>query len=179
MTDQPIKIVAILGSMSPTSNTAKTLAVLEADMIERGIEFTLIDPSSLTLPFPGQELPDADTDAIQTLVTDADGLIISTPEYHGSYSSVIKLVIDNLGFPSTLKGKPVALLGVAAGALGATKALEHLRSSLSHVGAYVLPAVVSIAAIHNQFDENDEIADDALAQRLKKLNQSLLDFIAR
>ncbi|MFQ5802331.1 MAG: hypothetical protein ACE5JQ_05465 [Candidatus Methylomirabilales bacterium] len=49
---------------------------------------------------------------------------------------MIKLVIKNMGFPSVLVGNPVALLRVAAGAIGVIKALEHLRSVcyLSPVG---------------------------------------------
>ena len=42
---------------------------------------------------------------------DATGLVFATPEYHGTYSSVTKLIIENLGFPSVLATKPVALLG--------------------------------------------------------------------
>ena len=41
----------------------------------------------------------------------------------------MKLVIENLGFPSVLAGKPVALLGMAAGAIGAIKSLEHCAVS--------------------------------------------------
>lgn len=40
---------------------------------------------------------------------------------------MIKLVIENLGFPSPLAAKPVALLGVAAGQIGAIKSLESLQ----------------------------------------------------
>jgi len=40
---------------------------------------------------------------------------LATPEYDGSLSSVMKLVIENLGFPSVLAGKPVALMGVGGG----------------------------------------------------------------
>jgi len=39
-------------------------------------------------------------DKLQQQVSDATGVIFATPEYHGSYSSVIKLVIEQLGFPS-------------------------------------------------------------------------------
>ena len=42
-------------------------------------------------------------------------------EYHGSFSSVMKLVIENLGFPSTLSGKPVTLLGIAGGTIRAVE----------------------------------------------------------
>ena len=81
------------------------------------------------------------------------GVILSTPEYHGSYSSVIKRVIENLGFPSALHKKPVALLGVAAGRIGAIKSLEHLQGICVHVGALVLPGSVSVAGRRDVFDE--------------------------
>lgn len=58
--------------------------------------------------------------------------VLAPSEYPGSYSSVVKLFIENLGFPSLMSGKPVALLGVGAGQIGATKALEHLRSVCFH-----------------------------------------------
>ena len=58
-----------------------------------------------------------------------------------------KLVIENLGFPSVLAGKPVALVGVAAGRIGAIKSLEQLRGVCSHVGALVLPGAVSVAGV--------------------------------
>ncbi len=42
----------------------------------------------------------ADAQRLQESVSRATGIILSTPEYHGSFSSTIKLVIENLGFPS-------------------------------------------------------------------------------
>ena len=50
------------------------------------------------------------------ILNPATAVVLATPEYHRSYSSVIKLVIENLGFPSGLSGKPVAMPGVAVGA---------------------------------------------------------------
>ncbi|NIT99995.1 MAG: NADPH-dependent oxidoreductase, partial [Nitrosopumilaceae archaeon] len=73
------------------------------------------------------------------IIQNSTGIILATPEYHGSFSSMMKLFIENLGFPSMLSTKPVALLGVAAGEIGAIKALEHLSSVCSYIGAIVLP----------------------------------------
>ena len=60
-------------------------------------------------------------------------LVLSTPEYHVSFSSVIKLVLENLGFPSVLSGKPIVLLGVAAWRRisSITCAVASARASLS------------------------------------------------
>lgn len=54
------------------------------------------------------------------------GMALAAPEYYGSFSSIMNLVVENLGFPSVLAEKPTALLGVAAGQIGVVKSLEAL-----------------------------------------------------
>ena len=66
----------------------------------------------------------------------------------------LKLMVENAGFPSVLKGKPIGLIGLASGVLGATKSLEQQRTLFSHIGSFVLPRVVSISQIEKRFDEN-------------------------
>jgi len=80
---------------------------------------------------------------------------------------VIKLVIESLGFPSALAGKPNALLGVAAGQIGAVKSLEALRSVCSHVGAIVLPGPVSVANVRAVFDDDGSIRDEKIEARIR------------
>ena len=123
-----LQIVAMIGSRRPGNATAKALAVTVDELLQdSGIAVDVIDPADLDLRTPGTQDPEL-VKILQEKVTAATGVILSTPEYHGSYSSVIKLLIEHLGYPSMLSGKPVALLGVAAGAIGAVKSLEHLRS---------------------------------------------------
>ena len=114
---------------------------------------------------------------MQETVAAATGVILATPEYHGSYSSVMKLLIDNLGFPSALSGKPVALLGVAGGRIGAIKALEHLRSVASHIGALVLPGPVSVARVRTVFDDEGRALDDAVASMIRGVPVKLIHYI--
>ena len=172
-----LKIVAIQGSVRPGNNTAKAIAVLTRHLENQSdIEFVVIDPTDMVLALPGKGTSD-DARKMQELVSAADGVVLATPEYHGSYSSVMKLMIDNMGFPSGLSGKPVALLGVAAGRIGAIKALEHLRSVASHVGAVVLPGPVSIANVNNVFDSNGHLEDEGLQRLLERLADGLIDYI--
>ena len=79
--------------------------------------------------------------------------------------------------PSVLSGKPVALLGVAAGAIGAIKALEHLRSVCSHIGTIVLPGPVSIAAVHTVFDDDGNCTDEKVEKRIRGVATNLTDYI--
>ncbi len=173
-----IRIVAIGGSVRPGNFTSKTLALAvdELRTKHQGVEVEWFDPAKSDLPLPGTGTSSG-LDALKQSVTEATGVILATPEYHGSYSSVIKLVIDNLGFPSVLSGKPVALMGVAAGQIGAIKALEHLRSVCSHVGAIVLPGPVSVPGVGQLFDDQGKCNDEATEKRIRKLSTTLIDYI--
>ncbi|MGD2216106.1 MAG: NAD(P)H-dependent oxidoreductase [Gemmatimonadales bacterium] len=173
-----IRIAVVIGSVRPDNYTSKAVALV-VDEIRKHPEITLdlIDPAQLNLPLPGTDGAASDAKGLQERVAQATGVILSTPEYHGGYSSVIKLVIENLGFPSALAGKPVALLGVAAGQIGAIKSLEYLRGVCSHVGAIVLPGPVSVAKVRDAFDEAGRVRDERVEQRIRGVAMNLIDYI--
>jgi len=173
-----IRIVAVLGTARPGNFTAKALALV-IDEIKKHEDVSLqtVDPGAMNLPLPGTDPESAEIKTLQETVSKATGVIFSTPEYHGSYSSVTKLIIENLGFPSVLATKPVALLGVAAGQIGAIKALEHLRSVLSHIGAIVLPGPVSVAGVQKLFDDEGRCVDSNTEIRIRSVATNLIDYI--
>ncbi len=173
-----IRIVAVKGSVRPGNYTSMALTLVVDELRSKGdVKVTVFDPATMKLALPGTQTDDPEVLALQKEMSEATGVVLSTPEYHGSYSSVIKLVIENLGFPSRLSGKPVALLGVAAGQIGAIKALEHLRSVCSHVGAIVLPGPVSIAVVRKAFDEHGRCLDPRIEARIRGLGTHLIDYI--
>ncbi|MEM7164032.1 MAG: NAD(P)H-dependent oxidoreductase [Planctomycetota bacterium] len=172
------KIVAITGSVQAKAKTRAALDIVLDEVTKRtDIEVDLIDPGTINLPLPGQNGDEGAIQELQDRVASATGVVLGTPEYHGSYSSVIKLVIDNLGYPSVLAGKPIGLLGVAAGEIGAIKALEHLRSVCSHVGALVLPGPVSIPSVHLMFDESGNCTDERMENRIRRLAETMTNYI--
>ena len=173
-----IRIVAVLGTARPENYTSMALAlVIDEIGKHENIALDLIDPAAQDLPFPGADPDSVETKALQDMVSGATGVIFSTPEYHGSFSSMAKLIIENLGFPSVLAGKPVALLGVAAGRIGAIKALEHLRSVLSHIGAVVLPGPVSVAGVQQVFDDKGRCLDENIETLVRGVATNLIDYI--
>ena len=181
MPDNPcdqIGIALVQGSVRPGNYTAKALALVADELSSRPtVHVDVVDPTGAELPLPGTGVESAQAEEFDRIIREAVGVVLATPEYHGSYSSVIKLVLENLGFPSALAGKPVALLGVAAGQIGAVKALEHLRSVCSHVGAIVLPGPVSVAGVQDAFDEEGRCLDPAVEKRIRGLGTHLIDYI--
>ncbi len=175
-----IQIATILGTNRPGNYTARVLAVVEHELRKHtNVTVKRIDPAQLKLPFPGDagEFPDAV--AIRELVQNATAIVLATPEYHGTFAAQMKLIIENLGFPSVLKGKPVALLGVAAGRIGAIKSLEQLRGVCGHVGALVLPGAVSVPGVQRIFDADGNINDASTEKHLRGVAQGLLDYVSR
>ncbi len=170
------KIVCISGTSRPHNYTSMAIAVVAGELERRGVEVSLFDARDLDLNFPGHPQTD-DAGRIQSAIRDAEAVVLATPEYHGGFSAMTKLILENMGFPSALKGKPMALLGVAAGRIGAIKSLEQLRGVCSHIGALVLPGSVSVAGVQKAFDRDGTCTDEGVAESLGEMANALLEFI--
>ena len=173
-----LKIVIVVGSVRPGNYTSRAVALVADELgKDPDVAADIIDPARLELPPPGVNPESSVARDLQERVQAASGVVLATPEYHGSFSSVIKLVIENLGFPSALRGKPVALLGVAAGSIGAIKSLEQLRGVCAHVGAIALPLPVSVANVQKAFDADGNPTDPAVEKRVRGVGTGLLDYL--
>lgn len=78
--------------------------------------------------------------AMAQAITEADGLIIVTPEYNYSVPGVLKNALDWLSRcdPQPLAGKPVLIETASPGAIGGARAQYHLRQILVFFDARVL-----------------------------------------
>ena len=173
-------IVIVNGSVRAGNYTAMASALV-ADELRKdpAVNVEVVDPAMLDLPLPGLRPDTPDAKRLRELVSQAAGVVLATPEYHGSFSSAMKLVIENLGFPSALAGKPVSLLGVAAGAIGAIKSLEHLRGVCAHVGAIALPLPISVANVQKVFDRDGRCLDPAMEKFVRRAASNLTSYIHR
>jgi NAD(P)H-dependent FMN reductase len=170
------KIACIVGNRRPNNYTAKALAVVSTALEGRGATVTTIDGTKLDLAFPGEPETE-DAKELKKTIIESDAVVFATPEYHGTFSAYAKIIIENLGYPSVLKGKPLALLGVASGRIGAIKSLEHMRSTCAHIGAIVMPGAISIAGIRRAFDEDDNCTDSKTKEALEVLAENLDEFL--
>jgi NAD(P)H-dependent FMN reductase len=150
--------------------------VVVHELNESGARVDVFDARELELSFPGQP-PTEDADRLKLAIENCSGVVIATPGYHGSFAAMTKLIIENLGFPSVLAQKPVALLGVAGGRIGAIKSLEQLRAVCAHTGAMVIPGSVSVAGVRGAFNEDGACLDEDVEASLRGLATGLVDFV--
>ena len=106
----------------------------------------------------------------------ADGLVVVVPEYNGSYPGILKHFIDLLPFPESFECRPVAFIGLAGGYYGGLRAVEQLQMIFAYRNAYLFNRRVFIPSAYKVFNEEGEVADEDLKERLKVQSIKFLAF---
>ena len=171
-------IVALINSSVQRKNyTGFTLNIIKEELEQNNLSALEVNLKDFSLPFPGEDIPNDDSKKMQALLKSADAYIIGCPEYNGSFTAKLKLMVENAGFPSVLKGKPIGLVGLASGVLGATKSLEQQRTLFSHIGGFVLPRVVSISQIEKRFDDDGNCIHEKTEKDIRMAAQNMINFL--
>jgi NAD(P)H-dependent FMN reductase len=85
------------------------------------------------------------------------------------------MLLELAAYPQLLHA--LALLGVAAGRIGAIKSLEQLKGVCSHIGAIVVPGSVLVAGVQKVFDAQGQCTDAETETLLRGLAHALLSFL--
>ena len=176
MSTKPIHVVGISGSLRQNSyNTALLRAAKELAPAEMTLE--LVDLSTLPMFNADVEKPFPEPVAeFRSRLTQADALLIATPEYNASITAALKNAIDWASRPprQPMYGKPVAIMGASTGNFGTLRAQLHLRQILTHVGALTLakPEVL-VAKAEQAFDTQGNLVDEAARGFLRDLLAAL------
>jgi NAD(P)H-dependent FMN reductase len=107
------------------------------------------------------------------------GLHLVTPEYNGGMPGVLKYFIDMLKFPESFIKRPVCFVGLSAGVWGALRPVEQLQAIFGYRNAYIYPERVFLPGIGGLFDDQGQIKDVELVQRLKSQVEGFVDFVER
>jgi len=172
-----VRIAALCGSLRPGSYTRMALEAALRGAAESGCETDLIDLREFQLPFAGAAAGEEPAGAVRLRerIGAADGVVLGTPEYHGSFSGVLKNALDLTGF-SEWEGKMLGLVGVSGGRMGAHEALNSLRVVGRALHAWVIPEQVSIPEAWKRFDEQGHLQDGELAARLLAVGREVARF---
>ncbi|ELZ91967.1 NADPH-dependent FMN reductase [Haloferax mucosum ATCC BAA-1512] len=163
-------VVALCGSLRDESKTRIALTEALAAARDAGASTELVDLRDYELPMlnAADSVPDARR--LQETVSDADSVLVGTPNYHGSYSGALKNALDYCGrdeFSETVVG----LLEVAGGQFPGT-ALVHLRTVCRTLNAWALPTEVAIPDSNTTVTE-DGIRDEQVTKRVARLGSEL------
>jgi NAD(P)H-dependent FMN reductase len=174
MTDDHPTVVGIAGSLrdESTSRVATERALAAAE--QAGASTELLDLRTYDLPvFDADDREVGDAPELTRRVREADAVVLATPMYHGSYSSVLKTALDYCGFDE-FEDKTVGLLAVSGGGFPIT-ALDHLRSVCRALDAWVLPYQAAVPRAGDAIEEGG-FEDEDLGERVDVLGRRVVQY---
>lgn len=175
-----VKIVGIAGSLREDSTSYKALNIAAQRVKALGAEVEILDLRQMKLPFcdGGDDYPDyPDVEKLRTAVKEAHGLILATPEYHGSISGVLKNALDLMSFDQ-LSDKVTGLISVLGGQSN-SNALNDLRIVMRWVHAWVIPEQIAVGQSWKAFNSEGKILDEKLSQRFDQFAESLVKYTGK
>jgi chromate reductase len=161
-----LTILGIAGSLRKRSFSRALLRAM-SELAPEGLTIETADIGAL--PHYDQdrdvdgERPEA-VEAFKQAITDADGVLIVTPEYNHSVPGVLKNAIDwasRPGFRAPFTRKPVAFAGISPGAHGAARAQIHLENILLGMLSIPFPhRGVAVGGAPGKFDDDLQLTDE-------------------
>lgn len=165
-------VVAVNGSRREGSYTRRGLAFALAATDDGGAETTMLDLRTIGLPSFDPDIADPErVQQFKTKIRAADGVLLGTPVYHGSYSSTLKDALDWCG-RDEFRDTTVGLLATAGGGSYASTP-DHLRVVVRTIHGWTVPHQVGIRNARKKFD-GDRLPDDALADRVRKAGRQVV-----
>lgn len=162
MSPSRAQVIAFAGSARADSFNKKLVTIAAEGARGAGAHVDLIDLKDFTLPIydgdvEAQEGMPENALKLRSRIGAADGILISSPEFNGSVSALLKNVIDWVsrpvaGEPSAFAGKVCAIMSTSPGALGGIRGLNHLRLILTYQNVVVLPEQLAVGRASEAFD---------------------------
>ena len=179
MTSAQLSVVGIGGSLATTSRSLAALKIALEGVEEAGAATELFTIAGLDLPMyhpEKEEVPPAARE-LSDAVQQADGLIWSSPMYHGSVSGSFKNALDWLELladrdPPYLTDKVVGLISTAGGIQG-LQAVNTMEFCVRALRGWAVPLVVPIARAWQAFDEEGRALEKNVDDLLRALGKEV------
>ncbi len=126
-------------------------------------EFELIEMRDNELPFfqQGWSKPEDVPEKWKALgekMFEAEGYILVTPEYNGSYSPALKNMFDH--FPKQ-SHKPFGIVTASDGALGGMRASQQMQLMIAALFGVLCPNMLIVPRMHEKFDAEGNLLDES------------------
>jgi chromate reductase, NAD(P)H dehydrogenase (quinone) len=180
MTNQPLNILAISGSLRSESYNRKVLQIAKKIASEFEVNIYEIDLKKLALPVFNADLrssgfPESVLKLKQAVET-ADVLLIATPEYNHSIPGPLKNTIDWASDKTNpLSGKVAAIFGASTGIFGTLRSQLQLRQILASLNVELLPQPqVYIRSADEAFLPDGSLADARILKQMHLLIEATI-----
>jgi FMN reductase len=168
----PVKITAVLGSVTPPGRLRRALDGALARLDPAAAHARLIDLAEARVPLADGRSPQdlgGDTAGVVAALTEGEAVVLATPIYRGSLTGALKNLLDCTPVPA-LRDTPVAIVAMGGSDHHYLGAERHLRDVLAFFGALVVPTAVYLSSR----DFTDGVPSDRAAAQLDAVLRSAI-----
>ncbi len=176
----PVRVLGLGGSLARPSASLAALRVALEGAQAAGAQVELLDVRELDLPLysPDLETPPRDAQRLADATFRAQGLLWSSPLYHGTISGSFKNALDWLELLSTrdppyLAEKVVGLISTAGGVQG-LQAVNTMEFVVRALRGWAVPMVIPIARAADAFDAEGQPTDPRIETQLHMLGREVV-----
>lgn len=177
------KIAVLVGSVDPDSLNMRLAKAMELGAPE-DVEFVYAPIGDLEFYQRGYDTePTEAGKKVRDIVSEADGVLVVTPEYNRSMPGVLKNALDWLSRPGgngALRDKPMLIAGASGGGIGTAVAQSQVRAIVPMIGVNVMGTPeLYIQITKNDFAEDGEATTQGTQDFLASSVAKFSDFIDR
>lgn len=178
--------VTVLGIGGSTRAGSTAEAALRATLLaaeRRGAEVRLIAGQDLRIPFydPGERMRSPQAVRLISEIAAADGILLSSPAYHGTVSGLVKNALDHA---EELRGdvrpyftdRPVGCIAVGQGWQGAVNTLAALRDTVFALRGWPTPLGIALNTADVGFTSGGQCSDGRLQTQLETVAEQVVVF---
>lgn len=178
-----MKFLLFAGSLRAGSLNKKLIAVAEKILAENpNNQVTVIDLKTLSMPVYDGDIEAAGIPEgvvrLGNLISEADALVLSSPEYNGSIAGSFKNTIDWVSRlrPVPFEKKPILLMSASPGYFGGIKSLTVDRAPFETLNAYLYPQSFPLTKAAEAFTPSGELVDEGTKKRLTTMISGFTEF---
>ncbi len=160
-----MNIPIILGTARQGRQSEKAAKFMLGEVVKFGLASEIIDVRDFRIEATDRTEEQAPAKELAEKISQADALIIVSPEYNHGYPGELKMMLDMLY--EEYASKPVGICGVSIGGLGGARMVEQLRQVCVEFHMVPIREAIYFSNIQSLFDEKGEIKDSSYHDRVK------------
>lgn len=174
-----MKIAILLGSVRTGRQTHKIAYYVEQQLAARNHEVLMLDLGLHPIPLMDErynrtEQPVPEIIDMGEKLKAADAILMVSPEYHGSFTGVLKNALDY--YWAEFKHKPMGVIATGSGRMGGINASTQMQHVILSLGAYPVPYKLLVPQIQHAFDEQMQPVNAELVKGTERFLDEFLWF---
>lgn len=181
MQSTPLHILLIIGSIRNGRHTHKVAHYLHQVLEKnKGIEVHVWDLAEESVPLLTDQWKKLDSPPPLLVqkgqqLSKADGIILCSPEYHGSFTGVLKNALDH--FWKEFSRKPMGVVATGSGPMGGINASTEMQLLILALGGFPMPKKLLAPQVQQLFDEQGSPKESSFVDKTQDFVKEYLWFV--